>query len=159
MNDTPTILTLYPYLSGSCWVFDDARTGLKEEAFVLGMTEMVTRIVTAKRLPDAEQGFAMSFSAFPFEGHDVELQWLRGEPSGGNWYVGDVLGQRMEGWLCPALLLYFRDPPDRISVRCDPLPAGVDPIWNPPPGVTGRRFVEAPRVQGEPPRHLGGDPL
>lgn len=33
------ILTRHPYLySGTdCWVFDDERTGLKEEAFVLGM--------------------------------------------------------------------------------------------------------------------------
>ncbi len=38
-------LTLYPYLKDSCWVFDDARTGLKEEAFVLGATEMITRVV------------------------------------------------------------------------------------------------------------------
>jgi len=33
----------------------------------------------------------------------------------------------------------------RISVRCDPLPVDVNPIWNPPPGVSGRRFVEPPR--------------
>lgn len=29
----PTTMTIYPYLLGdACWVFDDARTGLKEEA-------------------------------------------------------------------------------------------------------------------------------
>ena len=27
-------LTLYPYLESGTWVFDDERTGLKEEAFV-----------------------------------------------------------------------------------------------------------------------------
>jgi hypothetical protein len=53
----------------------------------------------------------------------------------------------MEGWLCPALLLYFQQAPRRIFVRCDPLPAGVDPIWNPRPGETARRFVEAPPSQ------------
>jgi hypothetical protein len=26
-------LTIYPYLIGQTWVFDDERTGLKEEAF------------------------------------------------------------------------------------------------------------------------------
>ena len=56
-----------------------------------------------------------------------------------------MLGEYMENWLCPALLLYFEKPPKRLYVRCDPLPAGVDPIWNPPPGEEGRRFVEAPR--------------
>jgi hypothetical protein len=52
------ILTLYPYLFGKTWVFDDVRTGLKEEAFVLGMSEMITRLVTKKAIQNAEKGFA-----------------------------------------------------------------------------------------------------
>ena len=142
----PRVLTLYPYLlDGTCWVFDDERTGLKEEAFVLGMTEMISRVVEAKGIPHAARGFAMSFSDRPFAGHDVELEWLRPDPAGGNWYAGTVVGEPMEGWLCPALLLYFQDPPPRIFVKCDPLPTGVDPIWMPPEGVVARQFVEAPR--------------
>lgn len=147
MSHDPTqgrFLTLYPYLlDGSCWVFDDERTGLKEEAFVLGMTEMISRVVAAKGLPDAARGFALSFSDAAFPDHDAELHWLRPE-YGGNWYAGEVAGSRMEGWLCPALLLYFVEPPPRIFVRCDPLPSGITPIWNPPPGATARRFVTAP---------------
>jgi hypothetical protein len=50
----------------------------------------------------------------------------------------------MEGWLCPALLLYFEQAPQRIFIRCDPLPTGVNPIWTPQRGDTVRRFVEAP---------------
>jgi len=47
-------LTIYPYLlNGSCWVFDDERTGLKEEAFVLGMSEMISSVVEAKAIPNA----------------------------------------------------------------------------------------------------------
>lgn len=144
MSSHPSTLTLYPYLFDGCWVFDDERTGLKEEAFVLGMTDMITRVVVSKGIPDAERGFTLTFAAEPFPGHDVELRWLRADPVGGNWYEGEVVGQRMEGWLCPALLLYFRDPPPRIFVRCDPLPPGVDPIWTPPSGVAGRRFVGPP---------------
>jgi hypothetical protein len=60
-----------------------------------------------------------------------------------------VAGRRMEGWLCPALLLYFEQAPRRIFVRCDPLQAGVAPIWNPRQGETARRFVEAPRHPGK----------
>lgn len=143
------VLTLYPYLlNGTCWVFDDERTGLKEEAFVCGITEMITRVVTAKRLPNPQAGFTMTFADRPFDGHDVELRWLRPDPAEGNWYAGDVLGEHMEGWLCPALLLYFQDPPPRLFVRCEPLAAGIDPIWTPPPGVRGRRFVEAPGGEG-----------
>ena len=68
------VLTLYPYLlDGTCWVFDDERTGLKEEAFVIGMTEMISRAVDGKGIHDAAKGFALSFSDEPFDGHDVEL--------------------------------------------------------------------------------------
>ncbi|MFM7244390.1 MAG: DUF6717 family protein [Planctomycetaceae bacterium] len=147
MPANPLTLTLYPYWHDGCWVFDDARTGLKEEAFVLGVTDMITRMVASKGIPDASRGFALTFAAEPFAGHDSELRWTRPDPLGGNWYAGEIVGLRMEGWLCPALLLYFRDPPPRIFVRCDPLPAGVDPIWTPPPGVVGRQFVAASAAQ------------
>lgn len=51
------VLTLYPYLlNGTCWVFDDERTGLKEEAFVCGMSEMISRVVEAKGVPNAARG-------------------------------------------------------------------------------------------------------
>lgn len=141
------ILTLHPYLypGTECWVFDDARTGLKEEAFVEGTSEMITRVIESKRIPRADKGFLLTFSDRPFEGHDVERRWVRSDVDGGNWYEGDVLGLPMENWLCPALLLYFETPPPRLYVRCDPLPAGVNPIWDPPPGEEGRRFVGAPR--------------
>ena len=152
MTAHPDTLTLYPYLKDSCWVFDDARTGLKEEAFVLGATEMITRVVNDKSIPNAEQGFALTFAAVPFTGHDVELRWLRADPVDGNWYGGDVVGQRMEAWLCPALLLYFCEPPLRIFIRCDSLPSGVDPIWTPPGGVTGRRFVDTGDVGATQPK-------
>ena len=138
------LLTLFPYLfpGTECWVFDDARTGLKEEAFVEGTSEMITRVVERKRIPDAARGFQLTFSDQRFEGYDVVRNWTSEDPGGGNWYEGEVLGQRMVNWLCPALLLYFAEPPQRLYVRCDPLPAGVDPIWNPQPSEEGRRFVE-----------------
>ena len=141
------ILTLYPYLypGTACWVFDDARTGLKEEAFVEGTSEMISRVVEQKKIPKASKGILLTFSDEPFDGHDVERFWVSSEAGGGDWYEGDVLGKYMENWLCPALLLYFEKPPKRLYVRCEPLPAGVQPIWNPPPGEEGRRFVEAPQ--------------
>jgi hypothetical protein len=136
-------MTLYPYLLGNTWVFDDPRTGLKEEAFVLGMTDMIFRLVQAKGILLASKGFALKFGAEPFEGADAELMWLRSDDSQvlpgrdgsasqifGNWYRGTVAGKEMEGWLCPALGLYFKAAPPRIFVKADPLPHGVDPIWD-----------------------------
>lgn len=153
------ILTLYPYLlDGKTWVFDDARTGLKEEAFVLGMSEMISRLVAEKSIPAAAKGFALHFSDEPFAGADAELTWLRSDDSQvvpgqdgsasqmlGNWYRGVVAGEEMEGWLCPALGCYFAAAPARIFVKAEPLPPGVDPIW--PVSVEdliARRFVSAP---------------
>ena len=64
--------TIYPYLSsGKTWVFDDARTGLKAEAFVAGCSEAITLLAQAKSIPAAERGFALSFSDRPFDGHDA----------------------------------------------------------------------------------------
>lgn len=127
-------MTIYPYLLYSnVWVFDDERTGLKEEAFVSGMSEMISRMIVSKGIANADQGFAMTFSDEPFDGHDVELHWLRGDVPGawmaGNWYSGNVAGQIMEGWLCPALFCFFPNAPHRLFVRADELPENVDPIW------------------------------
>lgn len=133
-------MILYPYFLGSTWVFDDPATGLKAEAFVLGIPAMIDRILALKQVPAARQGFAMTFAAEPFPGHDVELHWQRPDVNSGNWYAGDVAGVRMEGWLCEALFKYFPDAPPRIFVRCDPLPAGVNPVWDNRPGE-GTRFV------------------
>jgi hypothetical protein len=150
-------LTIYPYLHEDiCWVFDDQRTGLKEEAFVLGMTEIISRVVEAKAIPNAAVGFALTFGAEPFD-HDVELNWIPPNEAGvdstpgiGNWYRGSVFGEEMIGWLCPALFLYFAEAPKKIFAKAEPLPAGVDPIWhvdaNDP---TARRFVSASgEIQG-----------
>ncbi len=136
---------LYPYLLGETWVFDDERTSLKAEAFVMGMSEMIFRLIEAKGIPNADQGFMMTFSDEPFDGADAELRWLRAddpdEPMPGNWYSGIVAGEMMEGWLCPALLHYFDAAPAQLFVRAEPLPEGVDPIWHvAPDDPRQRRF-------------------
>jgi hypothetical protein len=156
------LLTIYPYLLGDTWVFDDPRTGLKEEAFVLGMTEMISRLVEVKRIPQAAKGFSLQFGAEPFEGADAELTWIGSDDDQvvpgkdacasqmfGNWYRGVVAGEEMEGWLCPALGLYFTSAPTRFFVRAEPLPERVDPVWhiNRNAPVT-RRFVSAPPTEG-----------
>jgi hypothetical protein len=153
-------MTIYPYLlENTCWVFDDERTGLKEEAFVLGMTEMISRLVETKSIPKASKGFSLSFAAEPF-GHDVELSWISPKavadefecslaklPDVGNWYRGVVSGEEMVGWLCPALFCYFNEAPKKIYAKAEPLPAGVDPIWHVRlDDPRAKRFVSAPNV-------------
>jgi hypothetical protein len=141
------MLTIYPYLIDPIWVFDDERVGLKEEAFVCGASEMISRVVETKEIPGAAAGFALSFNDQPLDEFDVELHWLRKDDNqliAGNWYRGIVAGQEMKCWLCPALGLYFLEAPQRLFVRATPLPAGVDPIWHVDPNdPRQRRFVSA----------------
>lgn len=141
-------MTIYPYLIGPVWVFDDEKTSLKEEAFVCGMSEMISRMIDAKNIPNAGQGFQMAFSDEPFDGHDVELRWLRAdEPNSvmcGNWYSGTIAGQEMEGWLCPALFCFFSTAPPRLFVKADQLPPGVNPIWHVSPDDSRQRRFMSP---------------
>jgi hypothetical protein len=47
----------------------------------------------------------------------------------------------MEGWLCPALFHYFETTPMKIYARVDPLPEGIDPIWQVEEGAIDRTVV------------------
>jgi len=106
------INVICPYKYHGMWVFDDARVGLVQEPFVAGADTMIDRVVAD--IPDAAKGFVMMFSAAPFPGHQYRLDWQRAD-GGGNWYHCEQLG--MEGWLCPALLRYFGDPPEQLYVQ------------------------------------------
>jgi hypothetical protein len=46
----------------------------------------------------------------------------------------------MKCWLYPAQLLYFHSPPQKILVRAEPLPAGVNPRWTPRNRIVERQF-------------------
>ena len=134
-----------PDLIEATGVFDDEATGLKEEAFVLGMSEMISAVIESKGIPNAAEGFVLTFSDEPFDGHDVELQWSRADepetPMAGNWYSGEISGQVMEGWLCPALFCFFESAPQRLFVKADPLTEGVDPIWHVSPDDPRQRRI------------------
>lgn len=104
-----------PYKYHGMWVFDDARVGLDREPFVSGADTMIDRAVA--NIPDADRGFLLVFSATPFPGHQITLDWTRGD-AGGNWYFSRELD--MEGWLCPALFKYFTEAPSKIHVRVEP---------------------------------------
>ena len=65
-------------------------------------------------IPDAREGFRLTFSAGPFPGYQKRFDRVR-EEMGGNYYRME--GSEMEGWLCPALLKYFEEPPKEIYVQ------------------------------------------
>ena len=104
-----------PYQYEGLWVFDDPAVGLTREPFIAGIDTMIDKLVAP--IADAQRGFRAIFSAAPFPGYDLKLEWRR-EESGGNWYYCSKF--QMEGWLCPALLKYFPSAPREIYVKAEP---------------------------------------
>lgn len=109
------IMVIAPYRDAGTWVFDDPAAGLAREPFVAGVPEMIDIMV--RDIPNAEQGFRLLFSARVFPGYMFKLQWRRGDMDG-NWYYCEAVDR--EGWLCPALLKYFAEPPEEIYVKAEP---------------------------------------
>jgi len=118
-----SIIVITPYRYSGTWVFDDPRTGLVREPFVAGIPQMIDVLVAD--IPDADKGFCLTFSAREFPGYQKKLTWTHRD-STGNWYR--LKEPPMEGWLCPALLKYYREAPKEIYVKADPIvekPANV----------------------------------
>ena len=109
-----SIGVIAPYKYEGMWVFDDPSVGLSREPFVAGIDTMIDRLVVS--ISRAEQGFRLVFSAMPFPGYTVKLEWRR-EESGGNWYYCPQFG--LEGWLCPALFKYFDKTPQELYGRAE----------------------------------------
>lgn len=103
-----------PYKYEGLWVFDDPATGLVREPFVSGIDTMIDKLVAP--IPFAEQGFRLLFSATPFPGYALKLEWCRAE-YGGNWYYAPQY--EIEGWLCPALFKYFEKAPAELYARAE----------------------------------------
>jgi len=106
------INVIAPYKHLGTWVFDDPRAGLVKEPFVSGADTLIDSMVAD--IPKAEDGFFMIFSAAPFPGHQLRLEWRNGDSSG-HWYY--LAGLDVEGWLCPALFQYFDETPKDIYVQ------------------------------------------
>lgn len=108
------IQVIYPYKHEGLWVFDDERTGLDKEPFIAGADTFIDLALASKGVTDADRGFRAVFSSGEFPGYEFKLTWVR-EGDGGNWYRSDDFDT--EGWLCPALLLYFESAPKEIFTR------------------------------------------
>ena len=110
-----SLFVMCPYRYEGMWVFDDPAVGLVREPFVSGIDAMIDKLVA--RIENADKGFRLIFSPAPFPGYSVKLEWRRSE-YGGNWYYWP--DQQMEGWLCPALFKYFKEPPKELYARAEP---------------------------------------
>ena len=109
-----SITVIKPNQWEGLWVFDDDRVGLDKEPFVGGADTLIDLAIERKGITNAADGFLMLFSATPFPGADLKLEWLR-EEMGGNVYRWPEADH--EGWLCPALLKYFESAPTNLYVQ------------------------------------------
>jgi len=108
------LMVIAPYWYQGTWVFDDESVGLCREPFVEGVPEIIDEAIAD--IPDARNGFRLTFSREPFPGAGLVLTWIR-EEFGGHWYRSEQLGS--EGWLCPALLKYFEIAPQKIYAKAE----------------------------------------
>jgi hypothetical protein len=109
-----SLFVIAPYWYNGTWVFDDEKAKLKREPFVAGVPEMIDVLV--KDIPNAKEGFRLTFSAKPFPGHEYKLTWLRGDQTGNFYKLDDP---PMEGWICPAMFKYYRGAPKELYVKAD----------------------------------------
>ena len=111
-SERNSIRIIKPYKFAGTWVFDDDNTNLVREPFVDGADDIID--VMTSQIEGADDGFALIFSAQPFPNSMLELLRVR-EEFGGWWYRSEVLD--MEGWLCPALFLYFEEAPEKLFCK------------------------------------------
>ena len=101
-----SILVIAPYRWEGTWVFDDPATGLVREPFVAGIPEMIDALLAHKGIK--ANRFRLIFSAIPFPDYDEKITRVEEVGAGSIWNNSTF---KMSGWLCPALLKYFPDPP------------------------------------------------
>lgn len=108
------IYVIRPYKFSGMWVFDDDRVGLDKEPFVSGADTMIDTAIEKLGIQNSEKGFLMVFSENPFPDAQLQIDWIR-EEMGGNIYRWAETSQ--EGWLCPALALYYPEAPKTLFVK------------------------------------------
>lgn len=114
-----SIFVIKPYDDGGVWVFDDPNVGLVKEPFVAGVPAIIA-VMTA-HLKNPQNGFVCMFSDKKFVGSQACL--IRNDSKkeeSGTWYFVEG-APHMEGWLCPALNLYYPESPEKIHILCDNL--------------------------------------
>ena len=112
------LFAIRPYCLDGAWVFDDPARGLQAEPLVAGIDLMID-LLTAD-IPNPESGFMLTFSANPFPGAVGCLKYSGPGQMGGTWYRANLRGERLHGWLCPALLRFFPEPPLRLYAAVSP---------------------------------------
>lgn len=113
------MLTITIYKHDGLWCFTDDSRDLLHEPFVLGMSEVITHVITKFNLGSDENYFRIVFSAEKFPQYQGQLYYQYAEYDGAWYRLNTVLDNEpseddMCGWLCPATLKFFKDFPKNI---------------------------------------------
>lgn len=102
-----------PYKWDGIWAFDDEDKGLKAEPLVEGADTLLDLVT------DGEDVCKIMFASGPFPSHQFVV-----ELNGPNIVAGEEYGHfyfspshEHDLWLCPALLKYFNEAPDKIYIK------------------------------------------
>tara|TARA_R110002020_G_scaffold84466_1_gene209204 strand:- start:427 stop:882 length:456 start_codon:yes stop_codon:yes gene_type:complete len=115
-----SIYTMRVYRHESAWVFDNPAVGLLKEPFVAGADEIFDEIAHVRAVDPSRARIDILFSDAQFPGWQILAEHL-GPSMGGDDY--QVISSEFETldthefWLCPALLKYFADAPDKIFMK------------------------------------------
>lgn len=107
------INAISPYRHNGFLVFDDPDKGLSKEPFV-GGADVVLQVAASISKVNPNK-FNLLFSGEKFPGWKFKATITNPPETIGTWYKVDLTGGREAvGWLCPALLKYFKEPPQQI---------------------------------------------
>ena len=105
-----SIFIIYPEKKNNVWMFTDEKVGLNDEPFISGIPEIIDSYIG-----DIKK-FVLYFSSNKFPLTTTTLTKVKDEYDGA-WYIDETT--KMQGWLCPALLKYFKEPPQNLYVKIE----------------------------------------
>lgn len=112
------------YKINDTWFFDDKKLGIKQEAFILGTSELITFLCESKN--NFSKHCQIEFSNIEFTNYDIKL--FKDEEAKlvkyqdetifkGAWYSSKYKGKKFINYLCPTTLKYFESYPETIFIK------------------------------------------
>jgi len=105
-----SIFAINPYKWKGMWVFDDPSVQLKKEPFVQGADTLLDI------LTNNGNECVLLFSTIDVPGFEHTIN-KTGNLSGGTTYNYKTDKINHDLWLCPALLKYYNNPPEKIHFK------------------------------------------
>jgi len=107
------INVISPYRWNGMWVFDDESKDLDKEPFVAGADTLLSYLTGG----EAETCIII-FSKDEFPDYDLVVNKVKEGVGGGtDYFFESDDGYTHDLWLCPALLKYFEDAPEKIYFK------------------------------------------